>query len=720
MQRIFAQGERSGVLGLPAGRRRRLLVSGAAVICAAALITVPDAGQASAAPAAAAAVTQAVASGDPTGVSGVPSWMGSATRTGPLAAGSAVNLTVVLKGRDEAGAEQAAIAVSSPSSVRHGSFMSPAAYRSAYAPTDAQVAAVSGWLKTAGFTVTSVPDNHLWVRVSGTADAARKAFGVGLDGYTVDGRALHAPAGSASVPAAVQPLVAGVEGLMSVVPHNQPQSDPGDRGDLAQNRLRSSTDPAGPAPGGSGKVGAAPPPDVFLNASPCSTYFGEKPATTAPRAFGTVEPYVPCGYVPAQLRGAYGLDRIGLDGSGVRVAVVDAYASPTIVKDANTYAAKHGGATFRSGQFRQITPSAFKYGYGDAVNGDLCGEQGWYGEETLDIEAVHGIAPKARILYVGAASCDDPDLLAAVTTVVDGHQADIITNSWGSIGEPDPVENAALLVAYQRVFIQAALEGIGVFFSSGDNGDGSDNGTASPDFPASSPWVTAVGGTTLGIGPKRNYLFEEGWGTGNSTLTGGAWVEAPPGTYKYGGGGGISHLFAEPWYQKGVVPSSILGGRTGRVEPDIAAIGDPNTGFLLGQTQTFSDGTSTYSEYRIGGTSLASPVLAGVEALADQAAGEPHGFANPAIYQLAGTRGVHDVLARRTPTGVVRVDYSNPADATTATVVSLRSFEQFRSLAVSTGYDDVTGVGTPNGYLYVYGLGRQRARAESYAIAKAR
>jgi subtilase family serine protease len=720
MHGLFARAER-GRPDPSATPRRRLGIACAAIAGTAALIIPSGAGQAVAEPKGAVGAVGAVTAAEtPAGVSGDPSWMGSATKTGPLASGSAINLTVLLNGKQDAAAEQAAIAVSSPSSAHHGKYLSAAAYRDAYAPTDAQVASVTGWLTRAGFAVTALPDNHLWVRVRGTAEAATKAFGVGLDSYTMNGLTLHAPAGTATIPAAVQPLIAGIEGLSSSIRRNQPQQagdqgdDPGDRGDLAKNQVR-------PSPGTARGAGspAAPPPAVFLNAPTCSTYFGEKLAAGAPTAFGAVQPYVPCGYVPSQVRGAYGLDKIGVNGAGVRVAVVDAYASPTIENDANTYAAKHGGAAFSNAQFTQIIPSTFKYGYNDTVNGDLCGEQGWFGEETLDIEAVHGVAPQAKIVYAGAASCDDPDLLDSLNTIVDGHKADIITNSWGGVGELDPVDNAALLQGYKRVFIQAALQGIGVFFSSGDNGDESDTGTASPDFPASSPWLTAVGGTSLGIGSKSNYLFEAGWGTGKSTLTGGAWTPAPPGSYLYGGGGGISLTFDQPWYQQGVVPDSILSGQVRRVVPDLATVGDPSTGFLVGQTQTFANGTARYSEYRIGGTSLSSPVAAGIEALSDQAAGEPHGFANPAIYQLAGTRAVHDILMLAKPGGVVRVDYSDPTDSASSTTVSLRSFEQFRSLEVGKGYDDVTGIGTPNGYLWVYGLGQTRSRAESYAIAQA-
>ena len=727
MHRTFAR-----VAGRPldasAGRHRRLVVACTAAACTAALIVAPGIGSALASP----AVTTTAATA-PAGT-GLPAWVATATKTGPLAGSAQINLSVVLNGHDASGAEAAAIAVASPSSASYGQYLGAETYRSKYAATDAEVASVTAWLTGAGFTIASVPANHLWVRVTGTADAAKKAFGISLDGYSLNGVSLYAPAGPGSVPAAVSPLVAGVAGLSSSIRRNQPLADPGDRGDLARTlftprassaaRRSAATAPsAAPAVASPGRLGVAPPPDAFVNSPPCSSYFGEKLASTVPPAFGVVQPYATCGYVPAQLRGAYGVDKIGVDGSGVRVAILDAYAAPTIASDANTYAIKHGGRAFSGGQFTQITPAAYQYGYEDTVNGDLCGENGWYGEETLDVEAVHGVAPKANVVYVGAASCFDSDLLDGLNTVVDGHKADIISNSWGETGEPDPVADAAVLLAYKQVFIQAALEGIGVFFSSGDYGDEvAHSGVRSADFPATSPWVTAVGGTSLAVGAKSNYQFEAAWGTGRSNLVAGAWTPAPPGYYVYGAGGGTSRTFAQPWYQKGVVPSAIsqyFGGKPGRAEPDIAAIGDPNTGFLVGQTQTFPDGSVKYSEYRIGGTSLSSPVLAGIEALADQAAGEPHGFANPAIYELSGTRGVRDVQLLGKPQGVVRVDYINSVDATGGLRTSFRSFERFGSLTERRGYDDVTGVGSPNGFLYVYGLGQTHNRADAYATAKA-
>jgi subtilase family serine protease len=147
-----------------------------------------------------------------------------------------------------------------------------------------------------------------------------------------------------------------------------------------------------------------------------------------------------------------------------------------------------------------------------------------------------------------------------------------------------------------------------------------------------------------------------------------------------------------------VVQQSVFNtqGRTGRTVPDISAVGDPNTGYLIGQTQTFPDGSVKYSEYRIGGTSLSSPLMAGIMALADQAKGSPHGFANPVFYaRLAGSSAVHDIVNPASTVAVVRTNYNNGVDATAGLSYRLRTMDQTLSLQTTQGYDDVTGLGTP-------------------------
>ena len=138
--------------------------------------------------------------------------------------------------------------------------------------------------------------------------------------------------------------------------------------------------------------------------------------------------------------------------------------------------------------------------------------------------------------------------------------------------------------------------------------------------------------------------------------------------------------------------------------------GDPQTGMLVGETQTFPDGSVKYSEYRLGGTSLSSPLYAGLEALADQAAGRPHGFANPAIYHQSGSV-LHDVNGPSPVPAVVRVNYNNSVDASDGTTVLLRSLDdEAQSLHLTPGWDNITGVGTPNGAGYVLSLGARGGR----------
>jgi subtilase family serine protease len=304
----------------------------------------------------------------------------------------------------------------------------------------------------------------------------------------------------------------------------------------------------------------------------------------------------------------------------------------------------------------------------------------------------------------GAPTYNFQDLDAALNNVVDRHLAQIVTNSYGFNTELLP---AGFVKPFEQTIVQGAAEGIGIYFSSGDNSDESlVEGFTTTDWPASSPFVTAVGGTSLAVGRTNNYLFETGWGTTNSTLNGMAWTPKPPGSWIYGSGGGVSRVFAEPEYQQGVVPAGVFQaqGRTGRAVPDIAALGDPQTGLLIGQTQTFPDGIARYSEYRIGGTSLSSPIFAGIMALADQARGAPHGFANPAIYALHGSAALHDVVSPAATVAMVRVNFNNSVDASAGTNIRLRTTNQTLSLATTPGYDDVTGVGTPaTGFLAALG-----------------
>jgi len=482
--------------------------------------------------------------------------------------------------------------------------------------------------------------------------------------YRVNGLTIRSPSSDLSIPSNLASVVSGIMGLDDSAQF------------VSTNHV----------------VGDAPPPPAFVSAQPCSIYWAEKQAVGFADPYGnSALPYAPCGYTPQQIKGAYGLSTHPFDGAGQTVAIIDAYAAPTILKDVNQWSINRGLPKMSQSQLVQVVAPGT---YHHPEKGLKQDPQGWYGEETLDVEAVHGMAPATRIVFVGAPNSFQ-DLDAALNHVVDQRLAKIVTNSYGF---PTEVLPRGYIKPYEDTILQGAIEGIGIYFSSGDNSDESQVvGYSTTDWPASSPYVTAVGGTSLAIGPTNNYLFETSWGTTTSSWNGTAWSTAPPGSWLYGSGGGVSRLFKEPFYQVGVVQNSVFQtqGRIGRAVPDISALGDPNTGYLIGETQTFPDGTVRYSEYRIGGTSLSSPLIAGIMALADQAAGHPHGFANPLFYSLAGSSAYTDIVSPTSTVAVVRANYSNSVDASSGVVYRLRTMDQTLSLKTTPGYDDVTGLGTP-------------------------
>ena len=254
----------------------------------------------------------------------------------------------------------------------------------------------------------------------------------------------------------------------------------------------------------------------YIGPQKCSGYYGEHTAKTVPNAFGGRNPLAVCGYTPEQLRYAYGVTQSHDRGEGVTVAIVDAYASPTMLADANRYAMNHDERPLNSSQYREVTPAAYHH----LTDGECETPSSWTVEEALDVEAVHAMAPQANIVYVAAASCDDTDLMAALQSVVDGHLATIVSDSWGGIphstyGDEDP----ATMAAYSALFQRGGQQGISFLFASGDCGAQDPSaqcatGSARPqtEYPAQDPWVTAVGGTSLAIGPWDQYVGEVGWG----------------------------------------------------------------------------------------------------------------------------------------------------------------------------------------------------------------
>jgi subtilase family serine protease len=611
----------------------------------------------------------------------MPRWLHQAHDMGASSSAQQMNFGVLLGMRDQAGAMATLKAISDPDSSSYGQWLTNAQFDARYAPAKSSVTAVQAWLRSEGFQVTKTLPSGMYVEASGSVAKVESTFGTSVHNYTYLGKNVHANNSQLSLPSGTPAAVTGaIGGVIGV-----------DQGTALKHTA--ATEPG-------------PPPGARFGVQPCSAYYAQKVASDKPVAYGKHQPYAVCGYGPQQYQAAYGesaLLKAGINGRGTTVAITDAYAAPTIYQDAQKYNKVHHQPLFKPGQFSQIIPGPNDF---DLV--DECGAQGWYGEETLDVEAVHAMAPGAKIVYVGATDCST-GLDTAWADTIDNHVADVITNSWTDGTDDITLLGTEYVEFYEQFSTEAALTGITVNFSSGDSGDhtagGTDLASKTVEFPADLPLVTGVGGTSVFIGRHGQWLGEHGWQTSYSVLTNGAWTPAPPGDYSSGGGGGTSDLFTQPWYQAGKVPASISqanGSTPMRAVPDIAMPGDPNTGFLVGETQVFPDGTY-WDQYRIGGTSLSSPMLAGVVAVANQAHHHPLGFINPLYYKLLGTSALHDIVAPTSPVAQVRTEFVNGVDNSQGKLYRLQTVDvQSSTLHDTPGYDNETGVGTPHGPAFFF------------------
>jgi subtilase family serine protease len=348
-------------------------------------------------------------------------------------------------------------------------------------------------------------------------------------------------------------------------------------------------------------VGFAPSPEKGWEAHP--PIHVKKSATTSPS-----------GYNPLQIKTAYGLSQLTATGSGQTIAIVDAYGSPTITNDLAVFCQKFG-----------LPTANLTIAY---PGGKPRSNSGWALETSLDVEWAHAIAPDAKILLVVAKSASTSDLLTAID-YASSQGAQVVSNSWGG-------SEFSSEASYESHFQHSGTVYVA---SSGDNGSG-------VEWPAVSPNVLAVGGTTLNLDSNGNYLNETAWS---------------------GSGGGLSAYMSMPSYQSNW--SGIVGSHRG--VPDVALDADPNTGVAV------YDSTSYYGQsgwFEVGGTSFSAPAWAAMIALADQGRTSPITGINAItdLYNFAGTTG---------STGYV-TNYHDITQGSNG------------GYTAQTGYDLVTGLGS--------------------------
>ncbi len=622
--------------------------------------------------------------------------LGAAPPTAPARA------LISLRHRNEGQLRSFIADVSNPSSAGYEHYLTPAQFDARYAPSTSTVQAIESFARGNGLQVQAVPSNRAYVYVTGSVAQMQRAFATSIDSYLLGGQTVQIPTKAPSVPASIAASVTAVEGL--------------DTADVAH--------PQGPL--------QTPPAPAYVNAPPFSSYWGQSLATQAPGAYGQAHlPNVVQGYTPQQLQGAYGTAaaiKRGLNGAGQTVAVIDAYSSPTLTADADTWSADHGLAkpqlVIDDNAAERDQPEGPTIPTDVPIVGglNLQDPQGWFGEETLDVEAVHAMAPGATIVVQSALSPENIDLHMAQNRVVSRDEAQIVSNSYG--GSSDSTDTTS-----DGYWEQAAAQGIGVYFSSGDSGDQTAGGTD----PASR---SVDGGAELPVRDRRRRddagrrapqqlrvrdLLGHGHGHADQRVVGR--LDVPVGRWRR--------------HQPGV-PGARLSGRgragdatptTGRATPTSRAAprfrvasspmwrcsATPTRAFSWDRREDFSayanplgydlpTDTVTFAQYRIGGTSLSSPLFAGMMALADQAAGAHHGFANPALYKLSRGRAFRDVTAPASPVGVVRTNYVNNTNASGGLQTVLRGTGDTGTLTSAPGYDDSTGLGSPNGASFLAGL----------------
>jgi len=315
-------------------------------------------------------------------------------------------------------------------------------------------------------------------------------------------------------------------------------------------------------------------------------------------------------YLPTQVAKLYDYPA-SVTGKGETIAVIELGGGYNI-NDLNAY-------------FQQIgipTPQITAVSVGGGQNRPTGDANGPDGEVMLDVEVAGAVAPGASLAVYFAPNTDAGFLRAITQAIHDKvRKPSVVSISWGG---PEASWTAQSLNAFNQAFQAAATMGVTVCVASGDNGsaDGITDGLAHVDFPASSPFALACGGTRL-VGSGTTISSETVW---NDGAQGGAT------------GGGVSDFFALPTWQStaNVPPSVNPGGHVGRGLPDVAADADPVTGY-----QIRVDGENTV----IGGTSAVAPLMAALTALMNQSLGTPIGYLNPLLYtKAASTPGVfHDV-----------------------------------------------------------------------------
>jgi subtilase family serine protease len=587
-----------------------------------------------------------------------------------------------------------------------------------FAPTAQEAQTVQQFFAAHNLKVVKTGPNNFYVRARGTVGDVEKAFQVQLNNYQMGSKTVRANAGDPYVAGPAGGLVRAVSGLDDAQFEHTLVTQPTNLGgsktaaekpaavsdaDFYSQQCFTGTETESFSTNGDGEL-------------PIGTYSGNKLNLQSATSPG-------CGYTPSSIQTAYnltGLYNEGYDGTGQTIAIVDWCGSFSIQSDANKFSTKFG--------LPKLTSSNFAITY-TAPSECIAYDQV---EINLDVEWAHAVAPGANINLVVPPSASFQDVDEAEFDVANFGLGNVLSGSYGS---PEALTAATELDTESLISEIGAAAGISFNFATGDEGNYAltdDIFLPTVNAPADSPWSTAVGGVTLALNSDNSIAWQAGWGNNVNVLAAKGVVADPPvGEFYAGSGGGPSNCvtkhtefrrpictggFPKPSYQKGSVPGAY------RQLPDVSWLADPFTGAVI---LISIPGQFPEQVYQVvAGTSLATPMFSALWAIANQEAlaggGTELGQAAPYLYTMpAGA--ISDIVPVTSATNVTgsvqdshgtkkysaaRLAEATPSErdfvsalwdiVTDVETTAVVSFGTDPGLNTAPGWDNMTGVGTPN------------------------
>jgi|HubBroStandDraft_6_1064221.scaffolds.fasta_scaffold10219_3 subtilase family serine protease len=634
---------------------------------------------------------------------------------GPENLSKPITVTVWLNQHNKAAFDELVHQMYQKGSPNYHKWLTREQYNANFAPTAADVATAREFLTSHNLQVSAVDKNNHFISAQGKVSDMQSAFHVQINRFQRNGETFRANTSEPLVEGAASKVVASIQGLsdLKYKPYVMRPINPETGTAFPYTPLASAVGPDGLFFNGNCftspitrkfRTGHGGPEGVYSG-----NRYGSKITSGAPHL-------PPCGYDALDIQKGYGLQALykkSLSGTGQTIAIIDAFGSDTIVPDTTEFTTLNNLPPLVVGTNFQIY-----YPSGPTSCGSSCG---WNDETTLDVQWSHTVAPGANVALVLAADNSFTNLDTAILYAIETGLGNSISNSWGIEEELLAEFLPSELVVENNLSELGASLGMSVNFSTGDKGDFfAADGFTTVSMPASSPYSTGVGGTSLFLKPSRAMNFQTGWGNNETRIA--AATPNPPIVpplqlgFIYGAGGGTSGVWSAPSYQSSLSSSW-------RMVPDISYVADPYTGVEIVITPDGIAGDPQEVGV-IGGTSLACPMFSAMWAIANQAAGVPLGQAAPLLYGLP-SGAITDVTDVNSPSNVSGTIYSPPNPPTpesasdlaqplgnttdfvsafyngTSTRWYVLTFGTDSSLTTSAGWDNVTGLGTPNGLTFV-------------------